>query len=121
VVKVLQIEDPSPSAKATPKGKATASKNPSEAPKEKGAEGDRLLLCMSEARREKEKSIVSKAEERFLNDVHKLASRVEKGQLVDEGKIHSALGRVKAKHPTVNRYYQVSFEKDAAPNANDKT
>jgi len=72
-------------------------------------EGDRLVLCRSKKRRDKEQAMLSTAEKRFLAEVEKLRQRVTLGQLKDKDKIHKAIGRVLAKHPRVARYYQLEL------------
>lgn len=71
---------------------------------------ERVVLCKSKQRGEKEGAMLSNAEKRFLVDVEKLEKRIEKGQLKDHTKINQAIGRVCAKHPRVNRYYTISLE-----------
>ncbi len=71
---------------------------------------ERVVLCKSQPRRCKEEAILSNAERRFLEDVKKLAVRVEKKQLKDRTKIQQAIGRLQAKHFRVHRYYRVELE-----------
>ena len=73
------------------------------------AEGDRLVLCRSSKRRDKEQSMLSNAEKRFLAEVEKLRQRVTLGRLKDKDKILKAIGRVLAKHPRVARFYQLEL------------
>jgi transposase len=73
------------------------------------AEGDRLVLCRSSKRRDKEASMLSNAEKRFLAEVEKLRQRVTLGRLKDRDKILKAIGRVLAKHPRVARFYQLEL------------
>lgn len=79
--------------------------------KGKDQKGDRLILCKSEGRREKEEAIRSNAEDRFLEAVNKLSDRVLKGRLKKREKIVEAVGRVLAKHPRVARFYNINVEK----------
>ncbi|MFH1037182.1 MAG: hypothetical protein V1789_00745 [PVC group bacterium] len=53
---------------------------------------DWLVLCKSEGRHQKEQAIRSRAEERFLTDLEKLALRVKEGRLKDPVKIQRAIG-----------------------------
>ena len=71
------------------------------------APDDRLVLCRSSKRRDKEQAMLSNAEKRFLADVGKLRHRVSLGRLRDKDKILKAIGRVLAKHPRVARFYQI--------------
>jgi transposase len=70
---------------------------------------ERVLLCRSDARREKERTIVSNAEKRFIANLEKLRSRIISGQLVDKKKVERAAGRIQAKHPRIQRYYEVEI------------
>ena len=76
-------------------------------------ENERIVLCHSEARGEKERAILSTAEKRFLQDTSKLSKRLTKekgkGCLKSEAKANQALGRIRAKHPRVARYYELSI------------
>ena len=49
----------------------------------------------------------------MLADLGKLKARVAQGGLVDEAKIHQAIGRLKERYSRVGRYYQISYDKDA--------
>jgi transposase len=71
---------------------------------------ENLVLCRSEARREKELAIISKAEERFLGQLEALAERVRKGRLKDQVKIQHAIGRIKARNTRVSGFYKVTLE-----------
>jgi transposase len=74
---------------------------------------DRLVLCRSMKRREKEQAMISKAEERFLKDAESLRVRVAQGRLKDPEKILKKIGGLLAKHPRVARFHEVTFT-DAA-------
>jgi transposase len=73
------------------------------------------LLCRSEGRMQKDRAIRELHEKRLIADLQKLASRVEKGRLVNPNKIHESIGRIKERYPLVARYYQISF--DSSENA----
>jgi hypothetical protein len=73
------------------------------------APDDRLVLCRSSKRRDKEQAMLSNAEKRFLADVEKLRQRVSLGRLKDKDKILKAIGRVLAKHPRAARFYQIEL------------
>ncbi len=72
---------------------------------------ERLILCRSALRCEKETAMLSKAEERFLKDVEKLRKRIEKGQLKKNSTINRAIGRMQKTHPRVARFYDIAHEK----------
>ena len=76
---------------------------------------EKLVLCRSEARREKELAIISKAEERFLDKLRALAVRVEKRQLQDAAKVQQSIGRIKAVSTRVSGFYQIDVEYEAPP------
>jgi hypothetical protein len=76
----------------------------------KDAPGERVVLCRSGPRGEKEKAILSRAEARFRRDAEKLAARVASGRLKVPEKIQRAVGRLLAGHPRAARYYDVRLE-----------
>jgi hypothetical protein len=69
---------------------------------------EHIVLCKSDGRRSKELAMMSKAEERFLDQLQDLSKRLEKGRLKDSVKIERAVGRVKAKNPRVARFYEIT-------------
>jgi transposase len=76
--------------------------------------GDEVhILCCSDGREKKDRAIRDKHEQRMLADLDKLKARVAQGGLVDEAKIHQAIGRLKERYSRVGRYYQISYDKDA--------
>ena len=66
---------------------------------------ERIVLCKSQPRGNKEQAIVSNAERRLLDALQKLATRVERQRLKDRAKIEQALGRIQARHPRARRFY----------------
>lgn len=80
---------------------------------------DRIVLCKSEPRAAKELAIVSNAEERFLNELNKLAKRIREGKLKDVQKINRSIGKLQARHPGVQRHYRIDYlEADDTNKAN---
>jgi transposase len=73
-------------------------------------EHERVVLCKSRRRREKELAIRSKAEERFIKDMQALTRRIDTGRLKTRGGAERALGRILAKHPRVARFYECSVK-----------
>jgi transposase len=73
-------------------------------------EHDYVVLCRSDQRREKELAIRSRAEERFLEDVEKLARRLRQGNLKDPAKIGPAIGRLRERHSRVAGFYEINSE-----------
>lgn len=76
---------------------------------------DAILLCRSEGREQKEQAMFSKAEERFLKEAQRLDLRLKNRGLVKPSKINQAIGRLKAKHPRVQRYYEIELRAEAHP------
>jgi transposase len=70
---------------------------------------DRLVLCKSQGRRDKETAIRSQAENRFLAALEQLGKRVKSGRLTDAAKIERAIGRVQTRHARVQRFYTVGL------------
>jgi transposase len=68
------------------------------------------ILCRSDGRREKDRAIRDKHEQRFLRDLTKLQARVTRGRLRAPAKIHEALGRLKERYPRVARYYALAYD-----------
>ena len=75
---------------------------------------ERIVLCKSEPRGEKEHAIVSNAERRFLEALGKLAARVENKRLKARPKIEQMIGRIQARHPRARKFYTITLEDDAA-------
>jgi transposase len=71
---------------------------------------ERIVLCKSQPRGDKEQAIVSNAENHLLDALQKLASRVEHKRLKDRSKIEQAIGRIQARHPRARRYYQIAIQ-----------
>ena len=94
-VRVRVMEDPLPAALA-------------------GDGPERIVLCKSEPRGEKEHAIVSNAERRFLDALGKLAARVENKRLKARSKIEQMIGRIQARHPRARKFYTITLEDDAA-------
>jgi transposase len=68
------------------------------------------ILCLSEGREEKDRAIRETHEQRLRKDLQALKTRVEKGQLQEEKKIHQAIGRLKERYPRVARHYRMDYE-----------
>lgn len=78
-----------------------------------GDEPERIVLCKSEPRGEKEHAIVSNAERRLLEALGKLAARVENKRLKVPSKIEQAIGRIQARNPRAKKFYTIWLENDA--------
>lgn len=68
------------------------------------------VLCMSEGRKEKDRAIREKQEQRLLADLEKLRRRITEGRLREDIKIGEAIGRLKERYPRVARYYDIAYE-----------
>jgi len=66
----------------------------------------RLVFCRSAQRREKERAMISHAEERFLADAQSLCKRIETGRLKKPDVIERKIGALFKKHPRVARFYK---------------
>jgi transposase len=73
-------------------------------------EDRRLVLCRSAQRREKERAIISKAEERFLADAEALRKRIKSGRLKKPDVIERKIGALFKKHLRVARFYQAEHK-----------
>ena len=96
-VRVRRIEAPIPGADQSADG-----------------ERDYVILCKSDERRQKELAIRSRAEERFLDELQRLAKRLDDGRLKDPKKIEQAIGRLRQKGSRVAGYYDIWAERDSS-------
>jgi transposase len=71
---------------------------------------ERVVLCKSQPRGNKEQAIVSNAERRLLDALGKLAARIENKRLKDRSKIEQAIGRIQARHPRARRFYRIELK-----------
>lgn len=76
---------------------------------EGGEQTERVVLCRSEARGEKERAILSNAESRFLVALSRLQKRVISGRLVDRSKVEQSIGRLLSSHRRIQRYYDIEI------------
>ncbi|WP_019412409.1 IS1634 family transposase [Paenisporosarcina sp. TG20] len=70
------------------------------------------ILCLSEGREKKEIAMDTLKETRFLNDLDRLKSSVEKGNVQLVEKVGERVGRLRERYPSIARHYTVSFELD---------
>jgi hypothetical protein len=77
-------------------------------------ESEHIVLCRSEDRKKKEDAIVSKMEERFINELQKLKERIRK----NDGKLHldvggdtvnRVVGRHASKYSRAAKYYIIDY------------
>ena len=71
------------------------------------------VLCVGEGRKEKDRAIREKLEERLLRDLSKLQERVRKGRLVRATAIAEAIGRLKERYPRVARTYSIFYDEES--------
>jgi transposase len=64
------------------------------------------VLTASVGRTSKEQSMDSLKEQRFLTDMENLKKSFEKGNILTPVKIGERVGKIKAKYPTVGKYYE---------------
>jgi len=70
---------------------------------------ERLVLCRSEPRKAKELAIYSSTEKKFVNELEKLSTRIQKGRLKDSTKIERKIGRIQGCYPRASKYYSVEY------------
>lgn len=75
----------------------------------KEEENETIVFCQSDLRGEKEKSILSNAEERFLKDLRKLQGSIQRGKFKRLEVIQRKIGRLQERHPRAARYYDVDL------------
>jgi transposase len=66
------------------------------------------LLCRSTSRKEKETAMRNRVSTSMENALSKLEKRIASGQLKDRLKIERTLGKIQARHPSVNDLYQMN-------------
>ena len=70
------------------------------------------VLCRSDGRKAKDRAIREKREGRFLVDLEKLQQRIAARRLVDDEKINQAIGRLRERHSSVGRYYDIAYDRE---------
>ena len=74
------------------------------------ADGGAHVLCLSEGRAQKERSMDRLAEQRFLEDLERLRQSVTKGTIVMPEKVGQRLGRIQERRASIAQYYDVEIE-----------
>jgi len=77
-------------------------------PIEKGS----CVLCLSEGRERKETAMDTLKEERFLHDVDRLKTSVEKGNIQLVEKVGVRVGRLKERYPSIAGHYEIDLHLD---------
>ena len=80
---------------------------------QKDTPAERVVLCKSQPRGNKEQAIISNAERRFLDALKKLALRLEHKRMKERSKIEQAIGCIQARHPRARRYYRIELEESS--------
>jgi len=68
------------------------------------------ILCRSTARKEKETAMRQRVSSGMENALGKLEKRIASGKLKDRSKIERTLGKIQARHPSVNDLYKVAVQ-----------
>lgn len=68
------------------------------------------VLAASIGRSKKEQGMDTLKEERFLVDIENLKKSFEKGNILMPVKIGERIGKIKAKYPTVGKYYEIEVK-----------
>jgi len=71
---------------------------------------ERLLLCMSAQRGEKERAILSTAEEKLISALEKLKKRIETGTIKNQKDADIALGKIAERYKRIFRYYSIQAD-----------
>ena len=70
------------------------------------------VLCLSEGRERKETAIDTKKEERFLTDISKIKTSIDKGNIKEAGVVFERVGRLKQRYSSMAKYYDVTVIED---------
>jgi len=71
------------------------------------------VLVYSPRKMEKESAIIGRKEERFLEDINRLAFSISKGTIKDEKKIHERIGRIKERYGAISSLYEIKLINNA--------
>lgn len=75
------------------------------------AEGCRIL-CLSEGCKQKEATMDTLKERRFLEDFDKLAKSITKGTILLAEKVSQRIGRIKGRYPSISKYFEIEVSLD---------
>ena len=70
------------------------------------------ILCRSTARKEKETAMRNRVSTSMEKALAKLEKRIASGKLKDRSKIERMLGKIQARHPSVNDLYKVAVQEN---------
>jgi transposase len=68
------------------------------------------ILCRSTGRKEKEQAMRSRFSNSMENALNNLQKTIAQGRLKDRNKMERRLGKIEARHPSVNDLYEVSIQ-----------
>src|SRR5881398_3386108 len=71
------------------------------------------ILCRTSGRKEKEKAMRSRFSNSMENALNSLQKAIAQGRLKDRNKMERRLGKIQARHPSVNDLYDVSLRDTA--------
>jgi transposase len=71
------------------------------------------ILCRSTARKAKETAMRNRAASSMETALSKLEKRIASGKLKDRSKIERSLGKIQARHPSVNDLYRVAVQENS--------
>jgi len=71
------------------------------------------ILCRTAGRKEKEKAIRNRFSSSMERALHGLEKTIELGRLKDRNKMERRLGKIQARHPSVNDLYEISLRDTA--------
>jgi transposase len=75
--------------------------------------GETYILCRTAGRKEKEKAIRTRFSSSMEKALKRLAKTIALGRLKDRNKMERRLGKIQARHPSVNDLYEVSVSDTA--------
>lgn len=74
---------------------------------------EKLILCRSEGRKQKERAMLERQVKRLEDQLKKVASGIKKGRLKDSSKIERRIGRWLGRHPKAEVLFDVELVRDA--------
>ncbi len=76
-------------------------------------DGELKILCRSEQRKEKENAILSRVEEKYIDELEHLNSRLgnPKSHLKTDSDVERAIGKINSKYSRASKFYEVVFHR----------
>jgi len=69
------------------------------------------VLAFSESRKQKEQAMDTLKEKRFLEDVKRLDSSIQKRTIIKSEIVHERIGKLKVKYASIAKYYTIAINK----------